>query len=173
LLIYWLLIFFVKLSLRLSGGSSSRRGLKSAPQESQRETEKLPNSSETTQRCGRLAFGFFLTGTLGTLLLMTVSYRHDMALIFGGTALLLAFIFGVMSWRERLGKFVVIALGSVLGVGGLLLLVYLGAFGPARRAAVERVMRDAELANLERTKSAVAEKLRPHIKMRIGVTDGR
>jgi hypothetical protein len=79
-----------------------------------------PALTATTQRHGRAALGLFLAGTLGTLLLMTISHRHELALIFGGVALVLALIFGVMSWQARLGKGVVIAalaLFTGLGIG--------------------------------------------------------
>lgn len=62
----------------------------------------------------RLAVGLFLVGTLGTLLVMTVSPQHDRALVFGGTALALALPCGFGSWRERLGKFVVITIAVLL-----------------------------------------------------------
>jgi MFS family permease len=133
--------------------------LRSAARESGPTThEQSPpptKSALPTYRNGLLAFGLVLAGTLGTLGLMTISSRHDLALIFGGLALMLAFIFGLMGWRERFGKFVVITLGSVIVVGGLGLLVYLGAFGPDRQAAAERAARElkaADLAQLERAK---------------------
>ena len=108
------------------------------------------------KRVGRLAVGFFLSGTLGTLLLMTVSTRHELALLVGSMALLLVFGLGLMSWRERSGKFVVLALGSMFALVGLVLLLYLGAFGPARQAAVERGTR-AMMENLVRLKRAKSE----------------
>src|SRR5206468_297709 len=117
-------------------------------------------SAATTQRYGRLAFGLFLAGTLGTLLLMTISPRHELALIFGGVALVLAFVFGLMSWRERLGKFVVIALASVLVVVALALLIWMAAYVPARRAAAEkqrnRAMKAQQMAQFERAKAQYA-----------------
>ena len=114
-------------------------------------------STASTRTSGRLAFGFFLAGTLGTLLLMTISYRHDLALIFGGVALVMAFIFGLMGWRQGLGKFVVIALATVLAFMALAVLVWMAAYVPARRATAEdqrnRAMKAEQMARLERTKS--------------------
>lgn len=84
----------------------------------------------------RLALGLFLAGTLGTLLLMTLSPRHELALAFGGLALVLALGFGIASRHERLGKGVALAV-IVLAVGcGLVLMANTGALGwPGRREA--------------------------------------
>ncbi len=61
----------------------------------------------------RLSFGLFLAGTLGTLLLLTLSPRQDMACIFGAIAMLISLVLGGMSWREPLSKFVVITVCGV------------------------------------------------------------
>ncbi|MEI2724160.1 MAG: protein kinase [Verrucomicrobiota bacterium] len=97
--------------------------------------------SATTQHHGRLAFGFFLAGTLGTLLLMTISPRHELALIFGGMALVLALIFGMLGWRERLGKGVVIATVTLLAGLGMAVAILAGVWvlpGPRRQAEAKR-----------------------------------
>jgi hypothetical protein len=108
-----------------------------------------------TESLARLSLGLFLAGTLGTLLLMTVSCRHDMALIFGGVALVLAFVFGCLGWRQRMGKFVVITLSAVV------LVVVLGAsaaflFWGMSRDRAEASARNAEArARLDQVKAMV------------------
>jgi len=94
-------------------------------------------------RDGQLALGLFLAGTLGTLVLMTISYRHELALIFGGLALALAFGFGVMGWRQRFGKFVVLTLGGVTGILVLVALAMVGFWIPAREQQVRSEMERA------------------------------
>jgi len=86
---------------------------------------KSPLPSDPESRFyGRLSFGLFLAGTLGTLLLMTLSPRHEMATIFGALAVLGSLVLGLMSWREPLSKFVVITVGGVFGVAILMALVF-------------------------------------------------
>ncbi len=80
-----------------------------------------------------LALGLFLLGTLGTLLLMTVSYRHELALIFGGLALMLALVFGCLSWRERLSKGVVLATALIFIAGGLTVAILTGVALPGAK----------------------------------------
>jgi serine/threonine protein kinase len=78
-----------------------------------------PGSTSKSESQARLSLALFLAGTLGTLLLMTLSYRHDMALLFGSVALMLALVFGCLSWRQRMGKSVAIAtmiLAAGLGI---------------------------------------------------------
>jgi serine/threonine protein kinase len=77
---------------------------------------------------GQLALGLFLAGTLGTLLLMTLSPRHDLALLFGVVALALAFLFGVMGWRQRFGKFVVLTLVGLVGLAVVLTVAYIAIY---------------------------------------------
>src|SRR5439155_645229 len=75
------------------------------------------------------ALGLFGAGTLGTLLLMTLSRHHELALVFGGVALLLALVFGFMSWRERLGK--VIAIATIVLLAGFGITLVVPAWGPS------------------------------------------
>jgi serine/threonine protein kinase/capsular polysaccharide biosynthesis protein len=159
LLIIWIISLIMRLAETddgVAGSTSVTSGHESARSELQREQEDLRRHTPaaTTQRYGRLAFGLFLAGTLGTLLLMTISPRHELALLFGGVALVLAFIFGLISRRERLGKFVVITLASVFAVMATALLVWLGAYAP-RRAEMEKIraMKAQQVAQFERAKA--------------------
>jgi len=113
--------------------------------------------TETSPRYGRVGFALFLTGTLGTLFLMTLSHRHELALLFGGLALVLAFIFGVMGWRERLGKFVVITMGAVFTIAVVLLLAWVAAYVPYRRAEAQREVAVRKATELEFQQRATAE----------------
>jgi hypothetical protein len=121
---------------RASGGSP-RMGGQPAPSE----TQSGQTPAAVKPRYGILALAFLAAGTLGTLALMTLSPRHELALIFGGVALLLAFVFGLMGWSERSGKFAVITLGALLGVGVMLAVISVGIYfvrGPQVRSEMER-----------------------------------
>ncbi|HUC85249.1 MAG TPA: protein kinase, partial [Candidatus Acidoferrales bacterium] len=69
----------------------------------------VARSQESTS-FGKWAFGLFVAGILGSLLLLALAPQAGERIIaFGGVALILALALGLMSWRERLGKFVTIA----------------------------------------------------------------
>lgn len=104
-----------------------------------------------------LALGLFLLGTLGTLLLMTVSYRHELALIFGGLALALALVFGCLSWQERLSKGVVLATALIFIAGGLTVAILTGVALPAARERQE-VLRQQQQVE-ERLSAKIAAEL--------------
>jgi hypothetical protein len=61
----------------------------------------------------KLACGLLFGGVLGFPLLAAIGMRADYAAAFGVLAVLLAFMLGLLTWRERLGKFVVLASGSL------------------------------------------------------------
>ena len=86
-----------------------------SPRPAEQVTSNKSVATPQASGLGNLAFGLFLVGFLGTpLLLVFHSTLENPAVIFGGLALLVALVLGVMSWRERLGKFVVIATGILL-----------------------------------------------------------
>ena len=66
-----------------------------------------------------LSLALFLTGLLGTILLIPLISQDEWALIFGGVALLLALVFGALSWAERLSKAVVTATLIVFAGAGI------------------------------------------------------
>jgi predicted esterase len=87
-----------------------------------------------------LALALLLMGLLGTPALLAVSPRHEMAIGFGGMALLLALVFGYLSWRGRFGRILRsrrVSMVTVLLIAGLVV----GAFvlRRVREAAVMRV----------------------------------
>ena len=108
-----------------------------------------------------LALGLFLLGTLGTLLLMTVSYRHELALIFGGLALALALVFGCLSWQERLSKSVVLATALIFIAGGVTVAILTGFFAWDRRAALARESRFQQQMVEQQAVSNAAQSLAP------------
>ena len=94
-----------------------------------------------TRSYGKWAFGLFLVGTLGSLLLMTLFPRQEEpAVAFGGLALVLSLVLGLLSWRERLGKFAVIATGTVFVA--LIVIGFVSALviAPAKRAEMHARM---------------------------------
>lgn len=66
----------------------------------------------------RLAFALFLAGTLGTLLLLSITPRHDYVLIFAGAALITAFGATLISWRDRITPALVLKTLLVLLASG-------------------------------------------------------
>jgi HEAT repeat protein/predicted Ser/Thr protein kinase len=109
-----------------------------------------------------LALGLFLAGLLVTLLLLSLRpVRDEMALTFGVTAEVLALIFGMITWRERLGKLVTAATLLVLGLAGIgLLFLFLeshdfpGARSRAAALAEQRAREAAEQARLQAEQAA-------------------
>ncbi len=80
-------------------------------------TPPVPSSDTANRRTfAWLSFGFLLAGILGCPLLIAFNAYDGAVLTFGGLTLALAFIFGLVSWRERLGRIV------ALVVSGLVLL---------------------------------------------------
>jgi predicted Ser/Thr protein kinase len=74
-----------------------------------------PTSRDT--QLGRLALGLFIGGLLGTIAIMAMSPRQEMALVFGAVALVLALVFGLMGRRERLGRLAVFCtLAALVGL---------------------------------------------------------
>ncbi len=102
-------------------------------------SQSLPSAA--MQRYGRLALGLFLAGTLGSLLLgMLFPGQEQPSVVFGGVALVLALVLGLMSWRERLGKLAVIATGVVFGTLLVVFAVSVLVIAPAKRAEREAQM---------------------------------
>jgi serine/threonine protein kinase len=88
--------------------------------------ERRPAKTATTDGpslLSKLAAGCLLGGTLGFPLLMGFGMRQDYAATFFVLAVLLGLILGLMSWRERPGKFAVFA-SLCLFVAGILFLTW-------------------------------------------------
>jgi len=95
------------------------------------------------RRWARLGFALLLAGTLGTLILMTLSPRHDMALVFAGVSLSFALILGLKSWRDRLGKTVAVTTLTLFAAAGAGILILTGAI-PLGRLRREAERQEAE-----------------------------
>ncbi len=120
-------------------------------------SQKLPGLNQ--RRWARLGFALLLAGTLGTLALMTLSSRHELALVFGGTALVFALILGLKSWRDRLGKTVTVTtltLFVAAGVTALILAEVIPINRSRREAESQKVVARArqEIARLEALQEA-------------------
>ena len=99
------------------------------PPGSSRRAEAQTKKPESRSGLSRLAFGLFLTGTLGVFLLAAifqqVNNSPEGCLLFGGFTLLLALVLGLMSWQDRLGKFTVIGAGMTLIAAVVFVFVFL------------------------------------------------
>jgi hypothetical protein len=122
-------------------------------------------AADSARGFARLALALFLAATLGSLLLFTLTARHNYVLIFGVTALVCAAVFGFLSWRNRLGRTIALLACGIPLVFGVLLLAWIGIYqlGQKPRALeqarrMEQEARDqiaAELAaNDTRSKAA-------------------
>jgi Protein kinase domain/HlyD family secretion protein len=69
---------------------------------------------------GYIALGLMLAGLLGSPLVLAVTWRLESVLLFGGVALALALVVGIIGWQGRLGKGVAIASMIMLFSGGVL-----------------------------------------------------
>ena len=70
------------------------------------DVSKSPHSKRSH---GKLAFGMFVAGVVGTPIFFALRFGGAESMFLCGVAFLLAIVLGVMSWREFLGKLAVIA----------------------------------------------------------------
>jgi predicted Ser/Thr protein kinase len=80
-------------------------------------TPRTPSPAAPTAKPGVfawLALGFFIAALLGWPLLMAIDPTHGAALTFTALCLLLALVFGIISWQERIGRTIAIV---TLGLG--------------------------------------------------------
>jgi len=142
-----------KISATPAIGSSGRE---SAPSDQSRLTSAATReTAEVVAAPNRwmayLSLALFLCGLLGTILLIPIIAQDEWALIFGGTTLGLALVFGALSWKERMSKAAVMgAILTFIGVG--ITVVVLVWTPPWTRQEIER--RQQEL--LLRTAAEVA-----------------
>jgi serine/threonine protein kinase len=76
-------------------------------------------SDPNRQLLAKRALASLVAGMLGTLVLMTLSPKHELTLIFAGCSLVLTLVCGLKSWHERLGKMVALATLAILAAAGL------------------------------------------------------
>jgi serine/threonine protein kinase len=113
-------------------------------------------SDPNRQFLAKLALASLLAGTLGTLVLMTLSPRHELALLFAGCSLVLALVCGLKSWHERLGKSVALATLAILAAAGLTVAV-LSEVIPLPWRSAERERERALRAELEQRAIAASQ----------------
>jgi tRNA A-37 threonylcarbamoyl transferase component Bud32 len=95
-----------------------------------------------------LALRLFLVGLLGTILLLAFSRSDALPFIFGGAALLLALVFGIISWRTRLGKGIVFSTLTIFLLGAIIAGL-LSETIPNPYRAKRRARAEAEMAKLK------------------------
>jgi hypothetical protein len=109
---------------------------------------------------GRLGLGLFIGGLLGTIAIMAMSPRQEMALIFGAVALVLALVFGAMGWRERLGRLAVFCtLAALVGLPAS----FFSAFWTEQACSIVTLLpraKEQERAMIERQEAARARAAR-------------
>jgi predicted Ser/Thr protein kinase len=116
----------------------------------------IPASAPKQQVFSYLALGLFLTGLLGTLLLLAMSHGNRavaVAVCFGALALLTALTFGCLSWRQKLGKGVAVATMAIfvllaITIGILSEVIPIPFVSERRRAAIEEA-RQKQIAKQE------------------------
>jgi serine/threonine protein kinase len=83
---------------------------------------------------GKWAWGPFLAGTLGSSLPITIlPWQEGLVAAIGSVALALALVWGLKSWRERLGKVLVIATSVLFVASVVVAAVFWFAIVPAKR----------------------------------------
>jgi hypothetical protein len=86
------------------------------------QSEDMTASQQTTVNHNPRLFALLslqlLLAALLVPILIAAFGRQEFAFIFGGVAGLLALFFGVLSWSDRIGRTITVALLSVLVVGG-------------------------------------------------------
>jgi hypothetical protein len=136
---------------------------------------RQPQQQEPTPHdtlLGRLALGLFIGGLLGTILIMAVSPWQAMALIFGGLALVLALVFGVMGRRERLGRLAVFcALVTLVGLPASLFSAFWTEQACSIVTLVPRV-KEEERAHIARAEAVRARAARASTPVIESVVDG-
>jgi biopolymer transport protein ExbD/predicted Ser/Thr protein kinase len=101
-----------------------------------------------------IALGLFVVGLLGAILLIR---NEDMTAMFGGVSLLLALIFGLVSWRWWLGRSIAIAVAAIFVlVAGRIYYVQNYQAPQAREKAAE--LEAQELADLDAARKADLER---------------
>jgi phosphate/sulfate permease len=112
-----------------------------------------------------LSLGLLVTALLVPFVIAALG-RDDLAVGFGVVAGLLALLFGVFSWSERIGKTVAIAVLSLLVVGGAGMVVFSRIRAQHMRAemrAEEQRLREGALRQEQRERAlerAIAEEER-------------
>lgn len=90
-----------------------------------------------------IALGLFVVGLLGAILL---GRDEVTSMMFGGVSLVLALIFGIVSWRRWLGRSVAIAVLLILSAFGALTYRYYAYLSPAARAEAKKEAAEARFA---------------------------
>jgi hypothetical protein len=113
---------------------------------------------------GSVALGLLIVALLGAPSLMAISQRPDWVLGFVGTALVLAYVFGVAGWRERRGRWVAITSAALICVGGLgwMSLYYVGARQAERQAIAEAKRESIEYQLRRERNEAIQNSVRLH-----------
>jgi serine/threonine protein kinase len=98
----------------------------------------IPPAVSENDNFGKWACGPFTVITLGSFLLMTIlPLPEGLAAAVGSVALALALVWGLISWRKRLGKFVVIATGALFVALIVIAAVFSLVIVPAKRARLQ------------------------------------
>jgi predicted Ser/Thr protein kinase len=116
-----------------------------------------PAGTETARVFAWLALGCFLAALLSWPLLMLVDPTHAAPLTVAGVGLFLALVFGIIGWRERLGRVVAIVVFGLLALGGggvLIALLYRTPTSQAERT--KQAEADDPAANYRRVRQRLA-----------------
>ncbi len=90
-----------------------------------------------------LALGLLITGLLGPFIIAAFS-NDDLAIGFGVIATLLALLFGILGWKQRMAKVAVITIGFLIVASLTALLLFF-----PKRAQAEEHEREAQSEAIE------------------------
>jgi tetratricopeptide (TPR) repeat protein len=136
------------------GASSS--GEHTRPRVSQPAPSPTDSHHSSRQIFAWLALGCLIVGLLGYPLLAAI-HANEEAAAFSGVCLALALIFGLVSWREQLGRVVAIAMLGLLALGVIAACLNVFYFAPRERAARAKQMAARE-ATQQRSIAIAASK---------------
>ena len=112
-----------------------------------------------SRRFAWLALALFLTGTLGTLILLALRGRDELALLFGATALVFALVLGFLGRRERLARGVAWATVVLFVSVGLVMAILSEAiplpWTTRERARIQAALMEAQAARAAAQRAAL------------------
>jgi len=105
-----------------------------------------------------LALGFLIAGLLGCPLLIAIRADENGVGAFTGLSLVLALIFGLISWRERPGYKIAMAILALVGLFGILVVVSFVLYRAARSRSANQAARQEQVVRMAELQRAKAEK---------------
>jgi predicted Ser/Thr protein kinase/uncharacterized membrane protein (DUF485 family) len=118
-----------------------------------------------------LSLAFLIVGLLGFPLLIALNANDYATMTFSGLGLVLALIFGLVSWRERLGRVITIVIGGILALSAFLM--FISFEKEAARSAEMRAEMAARQAERKEAADRLLEQMKPGPPERANLAGGK